>query len=211
MSILTRILSNVSTSSNQPVEAIPGVLWSGSRVTAHVDLDPVDLDDPSLGRLPKFSSSPPLTDDLGITDAERIRARLRDLQNHQNELDKAADMTDLRALLSTALNAKNDFDMQKVLQVAGKDMPKAIRTLLGALEGKGPQWKPTPGSAMRSANSKLPHTRAFTWPLDEKQGSVLDGEHIESDIARLVQRTDTDLPSWTIGKYVFEFISLGSF
>ncbi|KAJ3936004.1 MAG: kinase-like domain-containing protein [Lentinula lateritia] len=200
MSILTRILSNVSTSSNQPVEAIPGVLWSGSRVTAHVDLDPVDLDDPSLGRLPKFSSSPPLTDDLGITDAERIRARLRDLQNHQNELDKAADMTDLRALLSTALNAKNDFDMQKVLQVAGKDMPKAIRTLLGALEGKGPQWKPTPGSAMRSANSKLPHTRAFTWPLDEKQGSVLDGEHIESDIARLVQRTDTDLPSWTIGK-----------
>ncbi|KAJ3754577.1 kinase-like domain-containing protein [Lentinula raphanica] len=81
-------------------------------------------------------------------------------------------------------------------------MPKAIRTLLGVLEGRGPHWKPTPGSAIHNTNLKLPHTRAFTWPLDGRQGSVLDGEHIESDIARLVQRTDTDLPSWTIGKYV---------
>ncbi|KAJ4471561.1 kinase-like domain-containing protein [Lentinula aciculospora] len=201
MSILTRILNNVSPSTNQSVEATPGVLWSGSQDTVHAgELDPVDLDDPAFSRLPRFASSPPAADDLAITDAERIRNRLRALQILQNKLDKAADINDLDALLSTALNAKSDHDMQNVLQVAGKDMLKAIRTLLGVLKERGVHWKPTPGSAMRSANLKLPHTRAFTWPLDERQGSVLDGEFIESDIARLAQRTDTDLPSWTIGK-----------
>ncbi|KAJ3767719.1 kinase-like domain-containing protein [Lentinula raphanica] len=203
LSILNRVLNNVSTTSGQSFEAAPALLWSGSQEsdTAHgSELDPVDFDDPVFSRLPKFASSPPTADDLAITDAERIRTRLRELQIHQNELDKAADMRDLRTLLTSALDAKSDQEMQKVLQVAGNDMPKAIRTLLGVLEGRGPHWKPTPGSAMHNTNLKLPHTRAFTWPLDERQGSVLDGEYIESDIARLVQRTDTDLPSWTIGK-----------
>ncbi|KAJ3980213.1 kinase-like domain-containing protein [Lentinula detonsa] len=201
MSILTRIFKDVSSSSSQSFEAIPGILWSGSQDAAQGgELDPVDFDDPAFGRLHKFASSPPAADDLAINDAERIRNRLRELQTHQNELDKAADMGDLRTLLSSALNAKSDKEMQKVLQVAGKDMPKAIRTLLGVLEGRGPHWKPTPGSAMHNANLKLPHTRAFTWPLDKRQGGVLDGEYIESDIARLVERKDTDLPSWSIGK-----------
>ncbi|KAE9393044.1 kinase-like protein [Gymnopus androsaceus JB14] len=155
-----------------------------------------------LYQLPRFASSPPTTDDLAMTDAERIRDRLRALQAYQNELDKAADMTDLRQLLSAALNAKSNDDMQRVLQVAGKDMPTAIRTLLMVLEGKGSHWKAPPSSAMRSTQ-QLPHTRSFTWPLDGKQASVLDGEHIESDIAavqRLVQGYDMNLPSWTIEK-----------
>lgn len=206
MSILTRILHNTSSSVSQSADAIPSILWSGSQDTSNIrELDDVDAvdDDPGLSKLHYFASDPPATDDLALTDAERIRERLRALQEHQNELDKAADMTDLRQLLAAALDATNDRDMQKVLQVAGKDMPKAIRTLLLVLEGKGPHWTPPPSSALRSTKQLPLHTRAFTWPLDEKQMGVLDGEHIESDIAaaqRLVQGYDMDLPSWTVAK-----------
>ncbi|KIK64037.1 hypothetical protein GYMLUDRAFT_241258 [Collybiopsis luxurians FD-317 M1] len=198
-SILARIFRNVSSSSNQLVEATSSSLWSGSREFPQSKVLEDLNDDDGFRKLPRFSSSPPLADDLVITDAERIRERLRALQAHQNELDKAADIGDLRNLLSVALHAPSDHDMQKVLQVAGKDMPKAIRTLLAVLEGHGPNWKPTPGSAFQT-QKQLPRTRAFTWPLDEKQESILDAEHIESDIVRLVDRNDTDLPSWTVEK-----------
>ncbi|KAE9386441.1 kinase-like protein [Gymnopus androsaceus JB14] len=194
ISILMRIEKNTLRPSNQLVEVSPGTLFEGSQDAQPAgELDPVDDVESNLHQLPRFASSPPAADDLAMTDAERIRDRLRALQTYQNELDKAADMTDLRQLLSAALNAKSNDDMQRVLQVAGKDMPMAIRTLLMVLEGKGSHWKAPPSSAMRSTQQ----------PLDGKQASVLDGEHIESDIAavqRLVQGYDMNLPSWTIEK-----------
>lgn len=195
-----RIEKNTLRPSNQPVEAsnTPGTLFAGSQ-----DAPPInELDDVDDLKFLRFASSPPATDDLALRDADRIRDRLRALQAHQNELDKAADMMDLRQLLAAALNATSDDEMQKVLQVAGKDMPKAIRTFLSVLEGKGAHWKPLPSSAMRWTQ-QLPHTRSLTWPLDEKQTSLLDGEHIESDIAaaqRLALGFNTNLPSWSVAK-----------
>ncbi|KAE9383609.1 hypothetical protein BT96DRAFT_951182 [Gymnopus androsaceus JB14] len=124
-------------------------------------------------------------DDDGFSDDGR-RANPRP---YQNELDKAADMTDLHQLLSAALNAKSNDDMQRV---AGKDMPTAIRMLLMILEGKGSHWKAPPSSAMRSTQ-QLPHTR---WEAGE---CVVWGAHIAA-VQRLVQGYNMNLPSWTIGK-----------
>ncbi|KAF9069964.1 kinase-like domain-containing protein [Rhodocollybia butyracea] len=208
ISILTRILGNVSGPSNQPVGTTPSILMSdNSHETHEAELTPVD-DDSGLNQLHQFSSAAPFADDSALTDADRLQEHLRRFQERQNELDKAADMNDLRQLLSAALDANDDAEMQKVLQVASKDMLKAIRTLLAVLEGRDPHWRPPPSSAMRSTK-QLPHTRAFTWPLDEREGNILDGEHIESGIARLVQQqNETTLPSWTVEKSDVSFQEL---
>ncbi|KAF5391061.1 hypothetical protein D9757_003090 [Collybiopsis confluens] len=200
ISLLTRIFKKVSSSSAE------GGLFSGSKdANTPAGLEPISGD--GMGNLLEFSSSPPLADDLALMDAERIREYLRAFQEHQNEVDRAADIHDLRNLLSAALNAPNDTDMQKVLQVAGKDMPKAIRSLLAALEGHKPDWRPVQNSVEYQVKS-LPHTRAFTWPLDNKQEGVLDSERIESDITRLADRNDMDLPSLTLSKNDITFQEL---
>ncbi|KAF9070422.1 kinase-like domain-containing protein [Rhodocollybia butyracea] len=151
-----------------------------------------------LGNLATHPSIP-IPDDSHETHEAELPLTTALFQERQNELDKAADMNDLRQLLSAALNTNDDTDMQKVLQVASKDMLKAIRTLLAVLEGRDPHWRPSPSSAMRS--KQLPHTRAFTWPLSGREGNILDGDHIESGIARLVQwENETTLPSWIVEK-----------
>ncbi|KAF9069966.1 kinase-like domain-containing protein [Rhodocollybia butyracea] len=207
ISILTRILGNVSGPSNQLVGTHPSIpIPDDSHETHEAELPPVD-DDPGLNQLLQFSPAALPADDSALTDADRLQEQLRCFQERQNELDKAADMNDLRQLLSAALNTNDDTDMQKVLQVASKDMLKAIRTLLAVLEGRDPHWRPSPSSAMRS--KQLPHTRAFTWPLSGREGNILDGDHIESGIARLVQwENETTLPSWIVEKSDVSFQEL---
>jgi abelson tyrosine-protein kinase 1 len=56
------------------------------------------------------------------------------LCDRQNEEDHYHDMADLRRLMRTALQTRNDAEMIEVLQVGRHEMPEAIKTLQRALE-----------------------------------------------------------------------------
>ncbi|KAF9070424.1 hypothetical protein BDP27DRAFT_1323653 [Rhodocollybia butyracea] len=164
ISILTRILGN-------PVGTTPSILMSdNSHETHEAELTPVD-DDSGLNQLHQFSSAAPFADDSALTDADRLQEHLRRFQERQNELDKAADMNDLRQLLSAALDANDDAEMQK----------SAASCLEGYAESNSYVAGSTSTSSAMRSTKQLPHTRA-------EKGNILDGEHIENE---------TTLPSWT--------------
>ncbi|KAI0742205.1 hypothetical protein C8Q80DRAFT_1186590 [Daedaleopsis nitida] len=63
-----------------------------------------------------------------------VLAQLQALTAKQNERDMVHDVADLRQLLRTALQANNDVEMIRILQVGRDEMPEAIKTLQRALE-----------------------------------------------------------------------------
>ncbi|TBU21950.1 hypothetical protein BD311DRAFT_869668 [Dichomitus squalens] len=70
----------------------------------------------------------------GHDDSGHILAQLQAVTARQNERDMVYDTADLRQLMRTALQANNDAEMIRVLQVGRDEMPEAIKTLQRALE-----------------------------------------------------------------------------
>ncbi|KDQ49984.1 hypothetical protein JAAARDRAFT_186654 [Jaapia argillacea MUCL 33604] len=65
---------------------------------------------------------------------DRVRETLHVLRLRENEIDAWHDSADLRMVMRSAVSAKSDVEMMKVLQVARDEMPEAIKTLQRALE-----------------------------------------------------------------------------
>ncbi|KAL0576417.1 hypothetical protein V5O48_005553 [Marasmius crinis-equi] len=150
-----------------------------------------DVDPPS----PSLQSVP--LDDLAIEEASNIRNFLRTLQEHQNRLDRARDSSDIRQLLSSALKSDTNQEMIRILQMGKHDMLHAIRYFLEAWDTR-PLHSHVPGSSRLPPLKDLPRIRSMTWPLDEKQGNLLDKEYLDPDILR--GPLNVGLPSWTINK-----------
>ncbi|KAI0753878.1 hypothetical protein C8Q74DRAFT_1307834 [Fomes fomentarius] len=91
---------------------------------------------PDLSQL-AIEAPPPggllLTSEPISTDGH-VLAQLQAVTSKQNERDMAHDAADLRQLMRTALQANNDAEMIRVLQVGRDEMPEAIKTLQRALE-----------------------------------------------------------------------------
>lgn len=137
---------------------------------------------------------------------EEIRATLHQVQNAQNVRDRVRDMADLRSLLQMAVNADNDTDMIKVLQVGSDEMPEAIKALLRALERQIQQEAAGVASGL-SPRFSSPLSRSMTWPQDQSRRpkiDLLDHEFIErasGALKRGIKGPPLNLPSWTITKY----------
>lgn len=190
-----------------------GLLTSGP-IPVPQDSSLSDIDDPEIEEFknipmtPLSPTSPTAVDDLAVEEAHHIRNFLRTLQERQNELDRAYDLSDIRQLLFTALNAKNNQEMIHVLQMGKHDMLHAIRYFLEIWDSR----------VNSRAGSKLPlpkgfsKNRSLTWPLDEKESSLLDRGYLDSDI--LQGPVNINIPSWTISKSQVscqEFIARGFF
>ena len=178
-----------------------------------------------------------LTTEPTTAEAE-VLAQLQTVTARQNERDAALDAQDLRQVLRGALQANNDAEMIRTLQVGRDEMPEAIKTLQRALEKEveresvegeavladAPAYTdaavaPTPVSLARSAtsasagsqttsSSATGHSRA---PRD-----TLDREFIETgiDALRRLSGAEVTLPSWTITRYEVnrdEKIGMGGF
>lgn len=193
-SILIRLLGNVSRlTTSSPLLSSHIELASGGVVE--------ELEDLGLG-VRTFSES---VTDHGATE-EEIRATLHQVQREQNVRDRVRDISDLRSLLQMAVNADNDMDMIKVLQVGRDEMPEAIKALLRALERH--IQDEAAGVAMNSFSPRLssPLFRSMTWPQDQSRRfkvDLLEHEFIErasGALKRGIKGPPLNLPSWTITK-----------
>lgn len=106
---------------------------------------------------------------------------LRDIQSSQLEEDIKSDVEDLRRMLKSVLLTGSDADLFNCLEIVREELPEALKT--------------------------LQRTRETT----QKDGDTLHQEFIESGIdalRRLSANVDTNLPNWTITKYVVFFIMI---
>ena len=139
-------------------------------------------------------------DDLALEEAHSIRNFLRTLQEHQNELDRARDTSDIRQLLTSALSSGTNQEMIRVLQMGKHDMLHAIRYFLEAWETRPLCSHPRASSSRVPRDQALPQVRSLTWPLDKQQDNRLDRSYLDPDILR--GPMDVETPSWTINKCV---------
>ncbi|KAK7049892.1 hypothetical protein VNI00_005322 [Paramarasmius palmivorus] len=155
--------------------------------------------DPELDEMLPLISLP--ADDTATEETDHLRDHLRLLQEHQNELDQARDLADIRSLLIKALNASTDSAMIRILQLGKHDMPAAVRSLLRALESQHADC--THHRTPLIPERDLKRIRGLTWPLDGTQKDMLDGEywHTEQfDYDKLARGVKLDLPCLTIDK-----------
>ncbi|KZV66153.1 hypothetical protein PENSPDRAFT_655158 [Peniophora sp. CONT] len=89
---------------------------------------------PLHGEPPTTEALPTPQDVDETQDASRIRRSLSFYRKSQNFSDRSRDMVDLRQLLHTALQTKDDVAMVEVLQVGRNEMPEAIQVLQDALQ-----------------------------------------------------------------------------
>ncbi|KAK1230169.1 hypothetical protein PQX77_006763 [Marasmius sp. AFHP31] len=160
------------------------------------DLDLRNLPSDGEPRSPSIVSlaSVPL-DDLAVEEAYNIRNFLSTLQEHQNQLDRARDSSDIRQLLACALKSDTDREMIHVLQMGKHDMLHAIRYFLEAWETRPIAH---PSSSQILPRKDLSRVRSLTWPLDERQNNLLDKGYLNPDT--LSGPVDVEIPSWTISK-----------
>ncbi|EEB94540.1 hypothetical protein MPER_06630 [Moniliophthora perniciosa FA553] len=186
--ILLRVLKNQLAQTSNVTIAGPSspLLLSGgegiSSPASDVSHDS-ELEDMHLWSFPK--------DDTAAVEVERIRDEIERKQEHQNELDQARDKTEIRQLLMKALNASDDQEMIRILQLGQHDMPKAIKALLRALESQYATSFKHPTPLMPSRNFE--RLRGLTWPLDAREKSALDGDYrssetFDTDVAALNSR-----------------------
>ncbi|KAH9926665.1 uncharacterized protein BXZ73DRAFT_78744 [Epithele typhae] len=98
---------------------------------------------PSISSSPNvlmLTSEPGEIADIHLEDAthshSHVIAQLQAITSRQNERDSVYDTADLRQLMRTALQANNDLEMIRILQVGRDEMPEAIKTLQRALEAE---------------------------------------------------------------------------
>ena len=156
---------------------------------------------------------PPAVLQSSPADPESVHKTLYALRTAQNVEDRAHDAADLRQLMRTALSAKDDVAMFKVLQIAHSEMPEAIKTLERALERVVEDGQldveesatALPSSQVEEAGkANGPSVDPSNTSASQFSADTLDREFIETGInalRRLSKGTDLGLPSWTITRY----------
>lgn len=91
------------------------------------------LSDSEIRALPKLDDSSEPSSPTQLKQ-EQVVGLLQLFRDRQNEEDHFHDLADLRQLMRTALQTRNDAEMIDVLQVGRNEMPEAIKTLQRALE-----------------------------------------------------------------------------
>jgi abelson tyrosine-protein kinase 1 len=102
----------------------------------------------------------------------RVSGALHALRTHENALDAARDMADLRSLLCIALQAPNDSDMIAVLQVGREEMPEAIKALQRALEREAKIAAAATADAAGVSAAQRVSVRVSGLPRPERKGTV---------------------------------------
>jgi hypothetical protein len=107
-------------------------------------VDPIELQQPLALSTPSDGASQqaapgaqqPLlvVNDVHEEASPHVLPTLREIQTRQNTHDAAKDLTDLRRLLSAAIQASSDAQILEVLQIGRDEMPEAMKTLQRALE-----------------------------------------------------------------------------
>lgn len=123
-SIQIRILKQVLAAERQRQADTAAIL--DSIHSTHPELAVDHLEPPAPGTLLLTAEPTPMDG--------HVIAQLQALTARQNERDMVYDAADLRQLMRTALQANNDLEMIKILQVGRDEMPEAIKTLQRALE-----------------------------------------------------------------------------
>lgn len=85
---------------------------------------------------------------------------LREIQTRQNTHDAVKDSTDLRRLLSVAIQASSDAQILEVLQIGRDEMPEAMKTLQRALEKIIERDSTNGTEVIESAGGPRPNTNA---------------------------------------------------
>ncbi|KAI0632558.1 hypothetical protein C8Q77DRAFT_1058832 [Trametes polyzona] len=180
-------------------------------------------------------SSPP-TNMLQLTGTDappdgtqHVLATLQEVTARQNERDMVHDTADLRQLMRAALQANNDVEMIRILQVGRDEMPEAIKTLQRALEAEVERESRAAeqeesvvvmtAAAATAAGEAASLTRSATIASTGSSSSgqttqsgrsraapprdTLDREFIETgiDALRRLSGAEVALPSWTITRY----------
>ncbi|KAI0945901.1 hypothetical protein AcV7_010017 [Taiwanofungus camphoratus] len=163
---------------------------------------------------------------LASASPQQIRAALQAVLSRQNEHDVVYDTADLRQLMRTALQANNDMEMIRVLQVGRDEMPEAIKALQRALEAEveretvAAEQEEAVLVASASAAASVEGanlSRSATVASEESRKTSSDGsfrsrrtprdtldrEFIETgiDALRRLSTAEVTLPSWTITRY----------
>ncbi|CAL1697535.1 unnamed protein product [Somion occarium] len=133
---------------------------------------------------------PARTRNATFTDPPSI---LSDLQSRQNRRDNLCDIVDLRELMRHAVEAKDDMEMIRVLQVGRDEMPEAMKTLQRALE--------VDSEKLEKSSTPWNDSSHFESPEDS-----LDLLFMKSSIESLRRLSasrgaEVQLPSWTITRY----------
>ena len=95
-------------------------------------------------------------------DPQAVLAQLQAVTARQNDRDAVHDAVDLRQLMRSALQANNDLEMIRTLQVGRDEMPEAIKTLQRALEKEVERERQEDEAVLVPAN--VPATAAVDVP-----------------------------------------------
>ncbi|KZV62749.1 kinase-like protein [Peniophora sp. CONT] len=164
-------------------------------------------------RRPSETKGRPVSDiDSGNQkDADVVRRQLGDYRISQNLRDLAEDMADLRQLMHSALQKKDDVAIVDVFQISRDEMPEAIRDLRRALKGRAVDSRATSAASPPVLEAAGRSREAYT------ATQTLDRDFIQSGIdalTRLSQGRDLGMPEWTITRFEVELeekIGIGFF
>ncbi|KZV76074.1 kinase-like protein [Peniophora sp. CONT] len=147
-----------------------------------------------------------------LANPAKIRDMLSGFRHAQDIRDRETDLADLRRLLSTALQEKDDMAMLEVLQIGRDEMPEAIRMLQQILSGLDEGVHPTnrrPDSTTTTAYTGLypfarvhsPSIRIGVRTPSPLALDTLDRDFITASIdalTRLSLEDDAGTSSWII-------------
>jgi abelson tyrosine-protein kinase 1 len=161
----------------------------------------------------QFPLPPAVLQSSSPADPESVHKTLDALRVAQNAQDRACDAADLRRLMRTALDAKDDLAMFEVFQIARSEMPDAIKTLerafdrvveCGRLDTEGSTTALSPPPQEEAGNGDRPSVQLSDRSPSPCSADTLDRKFIQSGIdalRRLSKCTDLRLPSWTITRF----------
>ncbi|KAJ7779612.1 hypothetical protein B0H16DRAFT_723142 [Mycena metata] len=118
-------------------------------------------------------------------DVSSLSEKLRQVQETENQADRARDIEDLGRVLHLALEAPSHLAVTRILQISKPDMPIAIMVLLRELERQQEKHK-------SPAGSPSPRIRSLTWPLDGipgRQVALLHRQFMEFELEALKKTT----------------------
>ena len=219
-SIQFRILKQVLAAEKQWQAGIAAILESINH-SAHLSSSETSTARGDI--LTSKATSLPVTADAEVKSPVNVIASLQTLTARQSERDTVHDAADLRQLLRTAMQANNDAEMIRVLQVGRDEMPEAIKVLQRALEvevEREPvaEGEATPAQAVLNTGNEATTSSRSSGSRGGSSGrasgrceasrDTLDWEFIETGIDALQRLSgggaEVALPSWTITRYEVE-------
>ncbi|KAJ7042252.1 hypothetical protein C8F04DRAFT_1176409 [Mycena alexandri] len=173
--IQAKVLQHVLKPSTQKTELLMAPVETYAPASSHNEiLDALDL---------AISVEP--IDATTQDDVSSLSERLRQVQETENEADRARDIEDLGRVLHLALEAPSHLAVTRILQISKPDMPIAIMVLLRELERQQEKHK-------SPAGSPSPRIRSLTWPLDgipARQVVLLHRQFMEFGLEALKKTT----------------------